>query len=76
MTSNDTSFDLLKSIIAEYVDAYEVRSAINFPGSRVSDFSGNSRAQKINKAQTKRVNITGVHYFYGLWYCLRAQQQE
>ena len=32
----------------------------NFPGSRVWEFTGNSRAQKLNKAQTKRVNITGV----------------
>ena len=68
MTSNETSFALLKSIIAEDVDAYEVRSTINFPGSRVSDSAGNLRAQKLNKAQTKRVNVTGVQYFCGLWY--------
>ena len=39
------------------------------------DFAGNSRAQRLNKAKTKRVNITGVQYFTGLWYCLRAHQQ-
>ena len=76
MTSIETSFALLKSIISEYVDAYKVRSTINLPGSRVSDFPGNLRARKINKAQTKRVNITGVQYFRGIWYCLRAHQQE
>ena len=66
MTSNETSFALLKSIIAEDVDAYEVRSTKNFLGSRVSYFSVNSSARKLNKAQTKRVNITGVHYFLGI----------
>ena len=35
MTSNETSFTLLKSIIAEYVDAYKVRSTIFF---RVLEF--------------------------------------
>ena len=63
MTSNETSFALFKSIIAENIDAYELWSTINFPGSRVSDFAVNLCAQKINEAQTKRVNITGVHYF-------------
>ena len=53
MTSNETSFALLKSIIAEDFDAYEVHSKIHFPGSWVSYFAGNSCAQKINKAQTK-----------------------
>ena len=43
-----------------------MRSTIIYPDSRVSDFSGNSRAQKLNKAQTKRANITGVQYFRGL----------
>ena len=42
---------------------YELHSTIIFPGSRISDFSGNSRAQKLNKAQTKRANITGVQFF-------------
>ena len=41
-----------------------------------SDFAGNLRAQKPNKAQTKRTNITGVQYFPGLWYCLRTHQRE
>ena len=68
ITSDETSFALLKSIIAEGVDAYEVRSTINFLGSRVSYFAGNLHAQKLNKAQTKRVNIMGVHYFLGFWY--------
>ena len=36
---------------------------IIFPGYQVSDFSGNSRAQKLNKAQTKRENIMGIQYF-------------
>ena len=66
MTSNETSFDLLKSIIAEDVDAYEVRSTIYFLGYQVSDFAENLRAQKLNKAQAKRVNITGVQYFRGI----------
>ena len=70
MTSNETSFALLKSIIAEDVYAYEVNSTINLSGSQVSDYSGNSRAQKFNKAQTKRVNITGVQSFRRIWYCL------
>ena len=55
---------------------YVVHSTITFPGSRVSDFAGNSRARKLNKAQTKRVNITCVQYFHGLCYCLRTHQQE
>ena len=38
---------------------YEVRSTINFPGYRVSGFAGNLCAKKLNKAQTKRANITG-----------------
>ena len=41
---------------------YKVHSTIIFPGSRVSNFAGNLRAQKLNKAQTKRENITGVQY--------------
>ena len=31
------------------------------------DFVGNSCAQKINKAQTKQVNITNIRYFHRLW---------
>ena len=38
-------------------------STIISPVSRVSDFTGKLRAQKLNKAQTKRANITGVQYF-------------
>ena len=76
MNSNETSFAVLKSIISKGVDAYEVRSTINFPGSRFSDFAGKLHAQKLNKAQIKRVDITGMQYFYGIWYCLRAHQQE
>ena len=38
MTSNETSFAIIKSIIAEDIDAYEVSSMINFPGYRVSIF--------------------------------------
>ena len=67
MTLNYTSFALLKSIIAEDVDTYELSSTINFPVSWVLYFTSNLRARKINKAQTKRVNITGVQYFRGLW---------
>ena len=48
--------------------SYEVHYTIILPGSRVLDFSGNLRAQKLNKEQTKRANITGVQYFRGLWY--------
>ena len=76
MTPNETSYALLKSVIAEGVDAYEVRFMIHFPGSRVSDFAGNLYAQKRDKALTKPLNITGVQYFCGLLYCLRAHQQE
>ena len=65
ITSNETSFALLKSIIAEDFDAYEVISTINFSGYRVSDFAGKSRARKINKAQTKQMNITGYSIFVG-----------
>ena len=54
---------------------YNLRSTINvqvlFP-----DFAGNLRAQKPNKAQRKRENITGVQYFPGFWSCLRAHEQE
>ena len=46
---------------------YEVRSTIIYLGSQVSDLSGNSCAQKINKEQTKQERITGVKYFCGLW---------
>ena len=31
------------------------------------DFVGNSHAQKLNKAHTKRANTTGVQYFGGIW---------
>ena len=41
---------------------YEVHSTIISPGSRVSDFAGNLCAQKLNKEQTNRANITGVKY--------------
>ena len=34
----------------------------NFLGSQFSDFAGNSSVQKLNKAQTKRVNITVIKY--------------
>ena len=55
MTSNETSFSLLKSIIAEDIDAYKVCYTINFLGSWVSDFVGNSRAQKKTRhRQSKR----------------------
>ena len=57
MTSNEISFALLKSIIVEDVDTYEVRLKINFLGNWVLGFVGNSLAQKLNKAQTKRVKI-------------------
>ena len=63
MTSDETSFALLKSSITEYVDANKVRSKINFLGSRVFDFSVKSRARKLKKAQTKRVKKMGVKYF-------------
>ena len=33
------------------------------PGYQVSDFSGNSRAQKLNRAKTKQESIAGIQYF-------------
>ena len=48
----------------------------NFPGSRILNFAGNSRAQKPNKAQKKQANITGVQYFCDIWCCLHAHEQE
>ena len=42
---------------------YKVNSKIISPGYQLSDFAGNLRARKLNKAQTKQANITGVHYF-------------
>ena len=42
------------------VNIYEVQSIIIFLGSSVLDVLGNSRALKVNKAQTKLENITGV----------------
>ena len=42
---------------------YEVHYKIIFPGSWVSDFTGNLRAQKINKTQTNWANVTCVQYF-------------
>ena len=41
----------------------KVHSTIIFPSFRVSDFAVHSRAQNLNKAQTKRENIKGVQYF-------------
>ena len=41
---------------------YEVHSTIISLGSRVSDLAGHSRAQKLNKAQARKANITGVQY--------------
>ena len=43
-------------VLYNHVIIYEVHSTIIFPGSRVSDFSRNSRAQKLNKAQTDKVS--------------------
>ena len=40
--------------------SYEVHLTIIFSGSQVLDFSGISREKKLNKAQKKRENITGV----------------
>ena len=40
------------------------------------DFSGNLRAWKPNKSQTKQANITGLHYFPGICYLLLLHQQE
>ena len=42
---------------------YDLRSTINVQVF-FSDFTGNLRARKPNKAQTKRANITGVQYFH------------
>ena len=38
-----------------------------FPGYQVPDFAGNMSAQKLNKTQTKRSNITGIYHFHGIW---------
>ena len=37
----------------------------NFQGSQISNFAENLRAQKPNKAQTKRENISSIQYFIG-----------
>ena len=42
---------------------YEVHSTIILSGDQVSDFAGNLRAQKLNKAQKKRANTTSIKYF-------------
>ena len=47
-------------------DTYDLWSTRNVQV--FSDFTGNSRAQKPNKAQTKQTNTTGINYF-------RAYQQ-
>ena len=47
--------------------SYEVCYTINFPGSRVSDFSGNLRTRKLNKAHKMWANIPGIQYFCGIW---------
>ena len=40
-----------------YYILYEVHSTIIFPGYRVSGFTGKLRARKLDKAQTKWLNI-------------------
>ena len=55
---------------------YEVNYVIIPPGSRVLDFSGNSHAQKPNKAHKNQEKITDVPYFPGIWSCLRTHQHE
>ena len=50
------------------------RSTINVPF--FSDLAGKLCAQKPNKAQANQVNITGVQYFSGVWFCLRTHQQK
>ena len=42
-----------------------MHSTIILLGSMVSDFLGNARAQKLNKAQTKLANIIGAQH--NLW---------
>ena len=49
-------------------------STIISPGSRVSYFAGNLHARKLNKAQTKESNITGLQYFRGLWFFTRMNR--
>ena len=53
-------------------DTYKVHSTIILPSSEALDFSGTSRARKLNKAQTKRSIIIGVQYFpvFGIAYAL------
>ena len=46
-----------------FLRKYEVHSTIISLGYQVSDFAGNSRAQKLNKEQKKRENIIGVHHY-------------
>ena len=43
-----------------YWKIYTRCSIIIYPGSWVSNFAGNLRAQKVNKAQTNRANILGI----------------
>ena len=49
-------------VVGNLIHQSEVHSKIIFLGSKFSDFAGNSRTQKLNKEQTKRANITDVHY--------------
>ena len=39
---------------------YEVHFTVIFPGSQVLYFAENSGAQKLNKANNKQANITGL----------------
>ena len=48
-------------ICALSYDVHDLWSSLNFQ--IFLDFAGNTRAQNPNKAQKKRVNITGVKYF-------------
>ena len=55
-------YDKHITLMNKNLELYEVHSMIIYLGSRVSYFTGNLRTRKPNKAQTKRVYITGVQY--------------
>ena len=81
MISNKNEFhrDLLRPLQIYYCRGrWCIRSVLHdeFTGLLGFRFSGNSCVQKLNKAQTKRVNITDVQCFRGIWYYLRVHQEE
>ena len=59
-----------------YLFLYLVHSTMISPGSWVLYFAGDLCAQKLNKAQTKQVDTTGLNCFTGFWYWLCVHQQK